>query len=146
MLFISGIDFGIRIQPLSNLSVGVLIKDLRSGYSWNTGDIFEQGRSYEESFTTEIKVGFSYYLEKYNLLIAADISNNNKTNTATKIGAEYLFHKRYWFRCGFDHTSPVGGFGFQFSPLGKKTFLDYAIVSEGIDGYYAQIISWSFQF
>jgi hypothetical protein len=136
-----GWDFGVLIKPKRNLNFGILIKDLNASYTWNSNKVYERGTVTEDKFPYETKGGFSYYIEKYNILFSSDVSKNGKSDAHIHIGIEKVLYNQFSLRGGINKNNICFGGGVRFSFLGKVSFIDYSFENVEFDESPNQILT-----
>lgn len=140
-----GFDFGILVTPFSGLSLGLVIKDIRSQYTWNSESVWERGTSTYDHFPKIFRAGVAYKILSYNLLISADIEKNEKQSAKYHFGAEYIIVNSLSLRAGMDHTEPAFGFGYLFKVWKLDAILDYAYIYDEIAPNGEHVFSWAFR-
>lgn len=140
-----GFDVGILIHPVSHLTIGILAKDLRSKYTWNTESVWERGTTTYNEFPKVLRIGAAYRLFDEKLLITADIEDNKKQPEKYHFGAEFLPYPNISLRAGMNMNEPAFGFGYIFKFWKIDTILDYAYISDEIAPSGEHIFTWSFR-
>ena len=141
-----GFDAGVYALPVDRLTVGFVVKDIRSAYDWDTGDIFQQGSSNNQQFPIMTALGAAYRLARYDVLLAADLVKDSRGDTVLHVGAEYAVGSRYRFRAGVHESDIAGGIGIGV-PIGNRLLgLDYTVESVDNDTQLSQVVSIAFQF
>lgn len=140
-----GFDFGVLITPIENLSLGLMAKDLRSKYTWNTESVWERGTTSYDDFLKILRVGMAYRLLNDKLLVAADFEDNKKQKERFHLGVEYCPYPNIYLRAGMDVDEPTFGFGYQFQLWKFNTILDYAYVNDEVAPSSEHVISWAFR-
>ena len=129
----AGFDLGMIAEPLANWRIGLSVQDLLSEYSWNTVPIYgtQGGRNRSDAFPVRLRLGSSYYLAKYHLLISSEMEwqiqrseyveqsagndilppqNRSSATTLTgsstllRFGAAWKAHERFTIRAGWEVT------------------------------------------
>ncbi|MFC1562776.1 PorV/PorQ family protein [candidate division KSB1 bacterium] len=136
-----GFDFAILAKPVKNLRLGFIIKDVNSGYSWNSNEIYERGTSTENNFISVTKAGTSYYIEKHQLLFAFDIEKNQKSDSKFHLGLEKTFKDQFSLRSGINDGNLCFGGGLKISLFGKMSFIDYSFENVEFDESPNQILT-----
>ena len=122
-------DFGFLYRiPDTNLTLGGVVQSL---------GVRERFRQEAYNLPTSFKIGASYEISPYNLLLAADVEKPVDSHLRGSLGIEYGFLEKYALRGGYRYEterSYLGGsngistgFGLR---LGDYDF-DYALISHG---------------
>ncbi len=116
-----GIDFGITVFPLNDLSVGCRVRNLStSPLFWSTGT--------RELITPRMAIGLakniSFGTNRLRLAIETEISFEEQS-LLTNLGAEYSFRNFIFARVGLYRNNLSLGVGIKF----KRFHLDYAFAS-----------------
>jgi len=127
-----GFDFGLMLNPITPLTGGTQIKDIRSKNTWNTESVFERGTTTYDEFPNILRLGIAYRLLNDRLLLAADFQDNKKQDAKIHFGTEFIPYKNISLRVGLDDIEPTFGFGYLFKIWKLDTILDYAYVSDEI--------------
>ncbi|RMF07581.1 MAG: hypothetical protein D6762_07220 [Candidatus Neomarinimicrobiota bacterium] len=144
----TGVDLGIILYPDSPWKVALMIQDLNSAYQWNTGQIFEQGRVYKESFPTIYRLGTTYRLQDF--FLSGDVGyitdHQYTLGLSFRAGAEYRYRDHYFLRAGFGNNRVALGLGLQYSLVQEQdSHLDYAFVMELPTGF-AHVLTYAISF
>ncbi len=139
-----GYDFGILIKPVKNLSIGLLIKDFKAKFKWNSNDIYDRGSTTEDEFPVVFNGGIAYRLDRYGFLAAFDVVKSSKDNWNFNIGAEKVLMKRYFLRAGMEHNNPCFGAGALWNWKNRTIRVDYALVTVEHDDVENHIFSLNF--
>lgn len=145
-----GLDFGIFINPRINsfwrqLTVGCVVQDVKSKYTWNTEKLWEKGTSTVNSFPQIWRFGVAYRLSNGPLLVL-DLHHNQHQGWKVHGGAEYLYHRLLVGRVGYNQDRLVFGLGFRFSIWKYDAQLDYAYDANPITPSAEQYITWKIEF
>jgi len=141
-----GIDIGAYSNPLPGLTLGLVLRDNMSKYSWNTDKVYERGTSTVYKFPKIVRAGAAYRIPQQWLLLVADLETSDVQNPRYHIGAEFQYKELGALRAGLDHDSPTFGLGFYFKLFGKQTILNYAFMP-GLEALAPDhVVSWSFDF
>ena len=140
-----GFDVGALVTPLPGLSLGIVVKDLRSKNSWNTENVWDRGTTTYDEFPTILRVGIAYRLLADQLLLAADFEDNKKQPGKLHLGIEYSPLKTLFLRAGISSTEPAFGFGYLFKIWRFNSALDYAYAADEVAPAGEHIFSWSFR-
>lgn len=151
-----GIDIGALYRFNENLSFSFVMTDLNSKYKWDSGPIYGQnGLSTEDKFPLLKKLGFSYKISDYDLLIVGEFESSNAGTNIIKLGAEYNIYEELYLRGGIDQFNisnsdwpikPSLGFSY-FQDFSKYIIgFDYAFVFEPYSPSSRHIIGVNFNF
>ncbi|MBN2093506.1 hypothetical protein JW964_28030 [candidate division KSB1 bacterium] len=140
-----GFDVGVLIHPIQPLTVGILVKDLRSKYTWNTESVYERGTTTYNNFLQVLRIGAAYRLLQDRLLLTTDFEDNKKQEPKLHFGVEFSPYSNIYLRAGMDHLKPAFGFGYLYKLWKFQTVLDYAYISDEVAPSGEHVISWSFR-
>ncbi len=142
-----GFDFGVLYRPFDWLAAGIQFKDLLSGYTWNTQELFnEEGGNYTEQFLQVVKFGLAVR-PVAQLAISGDVEVSEENAWQTHIGAEYLYRDLAYLRVGMNNASPTFGAGLAYGFLADiDTQLDYGLLLSVAGEGLTHIFSWQFKF
>ncbi|MCK5739429.1 hypothetical protein KAH55_09615 [bacterium] len=125
-------DVGVLVRPLPCLSVGIVAKDLRAKYTWNTENVWSRGTTTYNDFLETLRVGIAWRGLQDRLLIAADFADNKKQDPKYYFGAEYRVLPEFLLRAGLDAGHPAAGMGYAFAVSRYIFVLDYAYIVDMI--------------
>lgn len=139
-----GLDLGAFVNPFSGLSLGLVIRDNMSKYTWNTDKVYERGTSTTYKFPRIMRCGAAYRIPQEWLLIVADLETSNVQNPRFHFGTELVYQKIGALRLGLDDNKMTFGFGLYIKLLNRNTTLNYTIMP-GLDALAPDhIVSWAF--
>ncbi len=141
-----GIDIGALAQPLRNIWLAAVLKNISSKYNWNSGKLYERGSSIKNEFPKVWRLGMATRQLKNKLLLAADLEGSKKFNPRMMIGAEYAVLQNAVLRAGLRDGNATFGTAYFFTFQRIDTGLHYAFVSQPDDIDIEHIFSWSFAF
>ena len=154
-----GFDLGVLYTPFSSISVGASLRDIRAKYTWDSKDLYDQGRQVIDRFPRQYRAGIAWNGLSGRLIVHADIEQTGimpeeddtegeilYTPVQSALGFEWNPVDRISLRAGLYHNELTFGFG-TLSPLfGRKSRLDYAYVADPVAPGDNHIFSWSFLF
>jgi len=151
-----GFDLGFLYSYSKNMKFSFVLMDLNSKYKWDSSPLYDiDGSLTENKFPTGKKIGFSYWLDDYKVLLASDLYFDNLGTKMIRLGGEYNPVNNLFFRCGFDNYQLSSGaaflrpsFGFGYSEkLSTIVFgFDYAFVYEAYSSQDRHIIGLHINF
>lgn len=142
-----GFDVGILLKPFDRISLGILLKDIGAGYTWNTQDLFgDRGGNYTDTFPQILKIGLAYH-DNSTFTFIGDVELSDKQDYRVHFGGEYLVGDILFLRMGMDNINPTFGAGLAYGFIKNiRTQIDYSaligIVGEGN----THVFSWEFKF
>lgn len=141
-----GFDIGLLFKPIDQIAIGVQLKDIGSGYNWQTEEWFdEKGTNYTEKFPEVIKLGLA--LKQNSFMFVGDVEMSEHYNTRVHFGGEYTFKNNVMLRSGLNNGDLVFGAGLAYDFVMKiDTKLDYCIVFDSIGNGVTNIFAWEFIF
>ena len=143
-----GFDIGILMKTKKFFTYGITIQDISSNYQWDTGNVYAEGRIYKENFPTIYRVGTRFNRKELTLVGDIGVITDHETiaETLPRIGIEYGFLDKYYFRGGFGNSRIAFGLGYEYelfkphdSHIAYAFSMDWAVQS-------AHTISYSFSF
>lgn len=141
-----GIDVGAYVNPYPGMTLGLVVRDNMSKYSWNTDKVYDRGTSTIYKFPRVIRLGAAYRIPQQWLLLVADYETSDVQNPRFHFGVELTWQQIGALRLGFDHDKPTFGLGVNIHLFGKSTMLNYAILP-GLDTLSPDhMASWSVNF
>jgi len=142
-----GFDLGVMYRPFEWLAAGLQLKDIMSGYTWNTQDLFgEEGGNYTEHFLQVVKVGLAIQ-PALHWMLSGDVEVSEENIWQTYCGAEYVYRNLAYLRAGMNNASPTFGAGLAYGFLANiNTQLDYALLLGMVGEGTIHIFSWQFKF
>jgi hypothetical protein len=140
-----GFDVGLMLRPLSNVTVGLILRDLRSGYTWDSQKMYERGTQTIDPFPKSVRVGVAV-LPINRLLVAADVEKIDGYPYSLALGGEYECLPGVIVRSGIKKGEPTFGFGYRFRGLGRFIRLDYAFAPEPVAPSPSHVFTWSLVF
>ena len=151
-----GMDLGVRVKPMSILTIAARIKDFnllnpdkKMKITWDTTDFWSQGSSKADRFPVQF-VGGVLVEPIDGLSVACDAEISSAFDRRMHFGVEYA--KRFSeqlsgaIRAGLDYHNLTFGVGITPKVWHLKTTLDYAYVVEAVSPLDSHLISWTFQF
>jgi len=142
-----GIDIGALYRVSSNLTFGLNLRDVNSGYQWKTNKVFGQddGQSYKEKFPLKGLAGIAWSNSNYT--VSYDLEYTSKGVLRNHIGAEYNYNESAYLRAGFDNLRPTFGGGLKYKIFNNiQTNLDYCFLIGTLGQGETHIFSWKFLF
>ena len=145
-----GLDFGVFINPRLNsfwrrLTIGCVIQDVKSKYTWNTEKLWDKGTSTINHFPQIWRFGAAYHILNGPLLVL-DLHHNQVQGWKVHGGAEYLYRQLLVGRVGYNQDRFVFGLGFRFSIWRYMAQLDYAYDANPVTPWAEQYITWKMEF
>ncbi|MCX7835252.1 MAG: hypothetical protein N2450_04185 [bacterium] len=140
-----GFDIGVRYQFIKQVTIGVMLKDIASKYTWNTDGYWSQGSTKVDKIPLQTSLGISFTNKQTTLTIDGQIT---KQRRIIRLGGEYVVWNDQWLtmalRTGLDGLSPTFGCGFRWSMVRDfETSLDYGYIIERIAPENTHILTWT---
>ena len=136
-----GFDLGLFSAPIENLTIGFVIKDISTKYTWDTANVWDLGSRTIDEFPTFYRVGAAYAF-KYQTLVSIDAEFNEEQGWRLYLGGEREIQKSFLVRAGYNSDRFTFGFGVQFKVWNFTGELDYAYDTLSITPNAEQHISW----
>ncbi len=142
-----GFDIGIILKPLDRITLGIQLKDIGAGYTWNTQDLFnEYGGNYTDTFPQILKIGLAYKYESL-FTFSGDVEFSDKDDYRVHFGGEYLFNDILFLRMGMDNINPTFGAGLEYGFIKNiQTRIDYSALIGLVGEGHTHVFSWEFKF
>lgn len=141
-----GIDVGVNIKPVNNLTASFVVRDINSRFTWSSdrwGDyiISADGQSIEkeDKFPLYYTAGLSYKLFQEKLLLAATVEVIEDCPLALDLGAGYSYNEKFTVRTGlYNYSSSdeleTGAFTTGFTArITSSLCVDYAFISDTLE-------------
>lgn len=151
-----GIDVGALYHFSENLNFSFVITDLNAKYKWDSSPVYStDGLNTEEEFPVMKKLGASYLIPEYGLLVAAEWEGSNAGTNYLRFGGEYYIHDSFILRAGLDRLNlsnfdeplrPSAGFSYFYSTGSLSFGIDYAFVLEPYSSFDQHIVGVNFNF
>jgi hypothetical protein len=142
--FSLGVDIGVLVKPLPDLSIGFMVKDINAKYDWKTDKVWEKDIDKTDRFPTTFRGGIALRYPYPWLLLAFDLEKNNQQDLKYFVGTEALFQKKFAARAGLNNGSLTVGGGYLFELFKKPVQIQYAFVTKKYDVAPEHIFSWVF--
>ncbi len=164
-----GFDIGFLIKSGSYTTIGIMIQDISSNYQWDTNELFAQGSvPIKEKFPTIYRIGSRYsrnginivgdigvitetVIKEYSISFDPDASYKSISipkvmGVLPRIGLEYGFLEKYFFRGGYGNDRLAFGFGYKYELFNRHdSNIDYAFSMDWVSQT-AHTISYAFHF
>lgn len=121
--------------PIKDIQAGVVVKNLVALYRWNNEKYFAKyssniyGSEQEDRVPVEVGIGASARFMERKLIVASDLTKNDKQGFVFHAGSEYFVSKELSLRAGYNDKSVTAGAGFIFK-FGKNNLaVDYGFSS-----------------
>ncbi|HOY43168.1 MAG TPA: hypothetical protein PKY55_14085 [bacterium] len=137
-----GVDFGAYYAPFRQLSLGLVMRDNLSKYTWNTEKVWERGTSVNDRFPRTLRLAVAYRPPVEWLLLTAESEDAKEQNPRYHFGAEAALPAVGALRAGLDDGQLTFGLGCNLQIYGKKMALNYAYVAPGEGPRADHIFSW----
>jgi hypothetical protein len=141
-----GFDAGIMVRPLPAWTIGLVVSDLRSKYTWDSQNLYERGTQTIDAFPAGVRAGVSWNGLSERMTLSFDIEKIDYRPKTFSFGLEFEAVRRLLLRGGFFRNRPTAGSGLRFSKWGKESALDYALVTESAAPRSTHVLTWSVAF
>ena len=148
--FTVGIDVGVILHvsyfydrdvrddmAVQDIQIGAVVKNLGAQFNWNSENYVRRyisatafGAGQDDKVPIEFGVGGSARFLQRKLVLATDVTMNDKQNPELHSGAEYFFKPELAVRGGYSDGSFTTGAGVVFALAKKPVALDYAFSTE----------------
>lgn len=136
-----GMDFGLFAVPIEKLSLGVVVKDVKTKYTWNTEKLWERGTTTINHFPMLLRFGAAYKLP-YDALISSDAEFNEEQGWRLFFGGEIPYKNLIVARAGYNSDRFTFGFGLCFKYWKFSHELSYAYDTIQITPSAEQYFTW----
>ena len=140
-----GFDAGLMIRPHPRITIGLILRDLRSAYTWDSQKMYERGTQTVDDFPKSVRAGIAF-LPINRLLVTADVEKIDGYPYQPALGGEYECLPGLIVRTGIKKGGPTFGFGYRFRGLGRFIRLDYAFAPDPVAPSPSHVFTWSFVF
>ncbi len=138
-----GLDFGLMIKPWENISCGILLKDIRAKYTWDTQKVYEKGTQTIDRFPKVFRAGVAYNFLFNGATLTFDIEKVEFFPVSFYTGIEIEMVDYLTVRGGLINGDVTFGFGIDVSVLNRKMNFNYGYVSEPVALSNIHIFTWS---
>jgi hypothetical protein len=141
-------DIGMKVNPLKDLTFGLVIKDVSGKTTWDTSA--EPYAEYQtrrvDYYPTTLNIGVSYII-KERLLLTADYKYSEMIEPTWHAGIEARIGEILVLRTGLNNANPAFGLGTSFE-LWKKvsTRMNYAFLAGMLQEGNSHLFTWLFYF
>jgi|GEM_PF-92953 len=139
-----GFDMGFLLTPFSNLSIGFVVQDLRSRYTWDSQKMYERGTQTVDQFPKVLRVGLSYFISQYHILVSTDMQKIENMPYLFHFGAQWEVIENAFLRCGLRDSNLTLGAGYRFQVANHFFVLDYGFIPDSITPSPTHIFTCSF--
>ena len=141
-----GFDIGILVRPIHRIALGLVIRDLRSRYTWDSQDLYERGTQTVDSFPRVIRGGVIVHVLSNRLVCSADLEKIEYYPLRYHTGLEFQAYRNLFIRGGIRNGALTFGGGYRHHMAGKAIHMDYAYVPDSIAPRGNHVFTWSFVF
>lgn len=141
-----GFDLGVMLRPFENLTLGAVVKDLRTAYTWDTQEIYDMGTQTVDHFPTRAELGLAWTHRPLGLLLSLGAEKIDLRPWQVHGGVAYQLMKMATLRAGLRYGKPAFGFGIKLVKGHAHILLDYALVTDSVAPSPDHLISWSVLF
>lgn len=141
-------DIGIRVSPLKNLELGLVVKDVSGKTTWDTSNesYVEYQTRRVDNFPLSYHFGMSYtLLDKF--LFTGSYKYSDMIEPTWHVGVEAKLWDAVFVRAGADDGSPTFGVGTTYKLWNNiTTRMDYAFLVGQLDQGSSHLFTWLFYF
>jgi len=141
-----GFDAGIMVRPVKNLTLGLVLRDLRTAYTWDTQDFYELGTQQRDAFPKVFRAGFAWNLPFKKLLFIFDAEKVDGRPWRFLGGVEAGSFQGAFARAGFRYDNLTFGGGYRKVLGGFTLSLDYALLLDSTAPGVNHLFTWSMFF
>jgi hypothetical protein len=149
-----GFDLGAMLKPVSSVTLGVTVHDLRSRTTWDSQKLYERGSQTTARFPLGFSAGAAWRGFSGRILATARL---DQYQTLLENGSRYLPASfglgvqaepvpGLFLRAGLRDGDFTFGGGYSRAVFSKRTELDYAFVPDPVAPRGNHVFSWSFAF
>lgn len=137
-----GFDAGIGLRPFPFLQAGLVVRDLRSAYHWDTQNLWERGAQTNDEFPLVIQLGVSATpLDHW--LITLDLQKIEGIPMTVSSGLEWSIMNLAFLRGGWFRDRITFGGGLLLSWGKYAARIDYAFVSDPVAPSPGHVFTWN---
>jgi len=141
-----GFDIGLIVKPVPSVSLGLVLRDIRSKYTWDSQKLFERGTQTVNPFPRVLRAGASWKGWKDRLVLSCDLEKVEFFPKTFSFGAEAEPVRGVFVRGGMLRNEKTFGAGTRFLKWGKTVVLDYAYVPDPVAPSDVHVFTWSIVF
>lgn len=141
-----GGDIGIMAHPLDRWQVGILLRDVGTRVSWNTGGLFPQSVQRRETFPRSVVTGVAGQLWGKRGLVSLDVEKSQGDDARLRLGTEWTLWRGMAFRAGLDGTKVAAGTGFVTQLWVARLRLNYVFLTDRLESGATHVVEWEVLF
>jgi hypothetical protein len=141
-----GIDIGAYFSPYKDISLGLVLRDNNSKYTWNTDKLWDRGTSTTYQFPRVLRAAAAYRIPQKWLLVIAELEDSKEQNPRYHMGAEFSYADVGAVQIGLDDSRPCFGLQFGANVFSRRTTLNYAYVFPNDGPGADHVFTWGFEF
>lgn len=141
-----GFDFGLTAKPMRSVTLGIMLRDLRSRYTWNSQKLYERGTQTVDAFPRTLSAGASWLGFSDRLLATGSVEKIEFQPALYSSGVQYSFFRKVFVRAGIRNGGLTYGAGFCQDVFSKRTVVDYAFVPDPVAPRGNHVFGFSFVF
>jgi hypothetical protein len=141
-----GFDFGLMLHPAKWLSLGMVYRDMKARYTWDSQKVFEQGIQTIDEFPMVFQGGLACRGFSGKLVAHADYMKVQGLPGKALAGLEYILIQQFVLRAGIEGKEPAFGFGYRGKVHSSGFQVDYAFVSDAVAPGNNHVMTCSFFF
>jgi hypothetical protein len=141
-----GFDFGVLVQPVAGIRLGVALSNINLKYTWKTEGVYERGTSIVQKFPSAMRAGVAVSRFVPWLTLAADVEKREFRDATLHLGAVANVQEFGNIRAGLNDGQPTLGAGYCFGLLGKTSELNYAFSAHPDNLDNDHVFGWAFVF
>jgi hypothetical protein len=138
-----GFDAGIMVRPSASLTLGIVVRDMRSKYTWDSQKLYERGTQTVDAFPRSVRAGASWRGIQNRLTVTCDVEKIDFFPATVSFGAEVEARHGLFVRAGLFRNEPTFGGGLRLAKWGKESILDYALVPDPVAPGPTHVFTWS---
>ncbi|MBN2105064.1 hypothetical protein JW835_13565 [bacterium] len=141
-----GFDFGVVFRPLSTVTFGAALRDVRTRLTWNSQEVYDQGIQVTDYFPKVMQLGLAWRGLSEKMILHADYQKIEDMPGIVLSGMEYTILSQFFLRMGIDDKEPAFGLGCCGEVFSKGFRLDYAYVSDPVAPRNNHVMTCAFYF
>jgi len=141
-----GFDIGVIAAPVTNMLVGITVKDLHSRYTWNTQSLWDKGTQKTDMFPVSFNAGGAVTLLDQLVTVHVNYEKIDYIPGTVSAGAELLPADVFALRAGLYRGGLCFGTGVFWKKGSIQMVFDYAYVAEAVGPANTHVLSGTLMF
>jgi hypothetical protein len=141
-----GFDFGIIVRPVGFLDLGLIVRDLRSQYTWDSQDLYERGTQTVNRFPQVVEAGLTARAFSNRAIFGFHLQQVEYCPLSYGMGMQIEGVKGVFLRCGLRSGVLAFGCGYRMEMGSRLIQMDYGFVPDPVAPRGNHVFTWSYAF